>query len=42
MICIIDWNFKGYGNQFKHAMELIEKGNNIEIISEDNFWRNLR
>lgn len=38
----IDWNFKGYGNQFKHAMELIEKGNNIEIISEDNFWRNLR
>lgn len=38
----IDWSFRGYGNQIKYAMELIEKGKQILIVSEDTFWRNGR
>lgn len=38
----IDWAFHGYGNQIKYAMELIEKGKEILIVSEDTFWRNAR
>ena len=35
------WKFGNYGGKVQKAMELKEKGKNIEIISEDEFLKNL-